>query len=109
MWGNLVTPYPVIRDVRCFAVTDESVWHSTSLLQGKCGALFMLDNVGQPCDSTYLVIRHVYCLAVTVESVLHSTSLLQGKCGALIMLDTVVPPSDSIPGDSGCVLLGSEP
>ena len=30
---------------------DESVLHSTSLLQEKCGALIMLDNVGQPCDS----------------------------------------------------------
>ena len=65
MWGSLVTPYPVIRDVCCLAVNRESVLHSTSLLQEKCGALIMLDNVGQPCDS--------------------------------------------IPGDSGCVLLGSEP
>ena len=30
---------------------DESVLHSTSLLQGKCGALIMLDNVGKPCHS----------------------------------------------------------
>ena len=30
---------------------NESVLHSTSLLQGKCGALIMLDHVGQPCDS----------------------------------------------------------
>ena len=30
---------------------NESILHSTSLLQGKCGALIMLDIVGQPCDS----------------------------------------------------------
>ena len=30
---------------------NESVLHSTSLLQGKCGALTMLDDVGQPCHS----------------------------------------------------------
>ena len=60
-----MTPYPVIRDVCCLAVSDESVLHSTYLVQGKCGALIMLDNVGQPCES--------------------------------------------IPVDSGCVLLGSEP
>ena len=103
-----MTPYQVIRGVRCLTLTHESVLHSTSLLQGKCGALTMLENVGQPCDSTYPVIRHVCCLAVKDESVLHLTSLIQGKCGALIMLDNVVLPSDSVPGDSGCVLLGSE-
>ena len=30
---------------------NESVLHSTSLLQGKCGAVIMLGYVGQPCDS----------------------------------------------------------
>ena len=64
MWGNLVTPHPVIREVCCLAVNPVSFLHSTSLLQGKAGVLIMLDNVGQPCDS--------------------------------------------IPGDSACVLYGSE-
>ena len=46
-----VCPYPVIRDVCCLAVNRESFLHPTSFLQGKCGALIMLDHVGQPCDS----------------------------------------------------------
>ena len=75
-----MNPYPVVRDVCCLAVNRESFLHPTSLLQGKCGALIMLDHVGQPCDSIP-VIWHVWCLAVNHESFLHSTSLLQGKCG----------------------------
>ena len=62
MWASLVTPYPVSQpcdsipgDSACVLLgserVNESVLHSTSLLQGKCGALIMLDNVGQPCDS----------------------------------------------------------
>ena len=65
MWGSLVTPYPVIRDVCCLAVNRESFLQLTLLLQGKCGALILLDHVGQPCDS--------------------------------------------IPGDSGCALLDTDP
>ena len=103
-----MTPYPVIRDVCCLAVKDESVLHSTSLLQGKCGSLICLIPwvslvTPQP------VIRDVCCLAVNLESFLHPTSLLQGKCGALNMLDHVGQPCDSIPCVSACVLLGSEP
>ena len=30
---------------------SESILHSTSLLQEKCGGLVMLDIVGQPCES----------------------------------------------------------
>ena len=56
----------------------------------------------------YSVIWDVCCLAVNHKSFLHSTSLLQGKCGALTMLDNVGQLCDSIPGDSACVLLGSE-
>ena len=58
-------------------------YYSTSLLQGKCGALICFitrDSLVNPCP----VIRDVYCLAVNDESVLSSTSLLQGKRGALI-------------------------
>ena len=48
VWGsdkldNVIQPcdytYPVIRAVYHLAVSYESVLHSTSLLQGKCGAL----------------------------------------------------------------------
>ena len=79
--------YPVIRHVCCWAVKVESVLHSTSLLQGKCGALIMLDNVVLPSNSVAMI-RDVCCLAVSDESVLHSTSLLQGKCETLICLIT---------------------
>ena len=100
--------YPVIRAVYYLALSYVSDLHSTSLFQGKCGALICLtmwvsvaiahtpsrevwgsdklDNERQPCDYTYPVIRAVYHLALSNESVLHSTSLLQGKCGTLISL-----------------------
>ena len=66
---------------------NESILHSTSLLQGKCRAPIMLAIVGQPRDSVPMI-RDVCYLAVNRESVLHSTSLLQGKCEALISLIT---------------------
>ena len=46
-----MTPYQVIRHVCCLAVKDESVFNSTSLLQGKCGALIMVYNVVLSSDS----------------------------------------------------------
>ena len=58
---------------------DESVLHSTSLLQRKCGALICLMMWGSLVNP-YLVIRDVCCLAVYDDS-LRSTPLLQGKCG----------------------------
>ena len=102
-----MTPYPVIRDVCGFAVNDESGLHSTSLLQGKCGTLICLIT-WVSLLTAYPVIRDVCCFAVNRESFVHPTPLLQGKYGALIMLDHVGQPCDSIPGYSGCVLLGSE-
>ena len=64
---------------------DKSVLHSTTLLQGKCGALIFLIMWGS-LVTPYLGIQDVCCLAVYDESFLRSTSLLQGKCGALICL-----------------------
>ena len=64
---------------------DESVLHSTSLLQGKCGALICLIMWGSLVTPN-LVIRDVCCLAVYDGSFLSSTSLLQGKGRALICL-----------------------
>ena len=77
---------------------DESVLHSTSLLQGKCGALICLIMWGS-LVTPYLVIRDVCCLAVYDDSFLRSTPLLQGKCGALICLimrGSLVTPSPVI-------------
>ena len=79
-----MNPYPLIRDVCCLAVSREAFLHSTSLLQGKCWAMIMLDNVGQPCDSIRGDSACVLLGSERVnESVLHSTSLLQGKVGDL--------------------------
>ena len=64
---------------------DESVLHSTTLLQGKCAALICLIMWGS-LVTPYLGIRDVCCLAVYDDSFLRSTPLLQGKCGALIFL-----------------------
>ena len=85
MWGSLVTPYLVIRDVCCLAVYDDSFLRSTSLLIWKCGALICLTMCGS-LVTPYLVIRDVCCLAVYDDSFLRSTPLLQWKCGALICL-----------------------
>ena len=64
---------------------DESVLHSTTILQGKCGALICLIMWGR-LVTPYLGIRDVCCLAVCDESFFSSTSLPQWKCGALICL-----------------------
>ena len=63
MWGSVVNPYLVIREVCCLAVYDDSFLRSTSLLQWKCGALICLIMRGSqvtPCPG----IRCVRCLAV---------------------------------------------
>ena len=63
LWGSLVNPYLVIRDVCCLAVYDDSFLRSTPLLQGKCRALICLIMRGSrmtPCP----LIRVVCYLAV---------------------------------------------
>ena len=108
MWGSLVTPYLVIRDVCCLAVNDESFLHSTSLLQRKCGAVIYLIMWGSqvtPCP----VNQDVCCLAMNElmsQSCIQPHSFTAVWCS--VMLDNAGQPSDSMPGDSGCVLLGSE-
>ena len=54
---------------------NESVLHSTSPLQGKCGALICLMRWGSLVNP-YLVIRDVCCFAVYDDSFLRSTPLL---------------------------------
>ena len=80
--------YPFIRTVYHLAVSYESVLHSTSLLQGKCGALI------------WLAIRA--SVAIT-----HNVTPSREVWGS-DKLDNERQPCDQIPGDSGYVWLGSE-
>ena len=54
------------------------------------------------------MIRDVCCLAVYDDSVLAFNLTPSREVWGSDMLDNAVQPSDSIPGYSGCVLLGSE-
>ena len=90
MLDNVVEPcdytYPVIRAVYYLALSYDSVLHSTSLLQGKCGAL----------------ICWTKCVSVAI------TNTPSREVWGSDKLDNERQPCDQIPGDSGYVLLGSE-